>query len=86
MTFTSPRQTPFAPEDPISRSLFVKRAFASKRLCFLIGVVTAGMAGLLAFDETVEAACPPSTSEPLVVTTLVADHPVQVNAGGDPDF
>ena len=44
------------------------------------------MAGLLAFDETVEAACPPSTSESFVVTTLVADHPIQVNAGGDPDF
>lgn len=86
MTSTSPRQTPFAPEDPISRSLFVKRAFASKRLCFLICVVTAGMAGLLAFDETVEAACPPPASDGYIVTTLVADHPVQVNAGGDPDF
>lgn len=86
MTSTSPRQTPFASEEPISRSLFVKRAFATKRLCFLIGVVTAGMAGLLAFDEAVEAACPPPASDGFIVTTLVADHPVQVNAGGDPDF
>lgn len=86
MTSTSPRQTPFAPEEPISRNLFVKRAFASKRLCFLIGVVTAGMAGLLACDDAAEAACPTSTSESFVVTTLVADDPVQVNAGGDPDF
>lgn len=92
--------TPFSPEAPISRSLFVKSACASKRLCFLIGIVSAGMAGVLLLDDTVEAACPsaPSTaissavapaSAPLSVTTLVARHPVQVNGGvgaGDPDF
>lgn len=87
--------SPFSSERPISRSLFVKSR-ASKRLCFLIGIVSAGMAGVLLLDNTVEAACPsaPSTaaapaSAPLSVTTLVARHPVQVNGGvgaGDPDF
>lgn len=88
--------TPFSPEAPISRNLFVKSACASKRLCFLIGIVSAGMAGVLLLDDTVEAACPsapasvPSSagasaaapaSAPLSVTTLVARHPVQVNGG-----
>lgn len=82
--------SPFSSERPISRSLFVKSACASKRLCFLIGIVSAGMAGVLLLDDTVEAACPSApASAPLSVTTLVARHPVQVNGGvgaGDPDF
>ena len=81
---------PFAPDDPISRSLFVRpnlieRLCASAlRLCLLVCIPAAASVFLISLADSVEAACTSEPSQHYEVTTLIADHPVQTSS--DPDF
>lgn len=81
---------PFAPDDPISRSLFVRpnlieRLCASAlRLCLLVCIPAAASVFLISLADSAEAACTSEPSQHYEVTTLIADHPVQTSS--DPDF
>lgn len=81
---------PFAPDDPISRSLFVRpnlieRLCASAlRLCLLVCIPAAASVFLISLADSAEAACTSEHSQHYEVTTLIADHPVQTSS--DPDF
>ena len=81
---------PFAPDDPISRSLFVRpnlieRLCASAlRLCLLVCIPAAASVFLISHADSAEAACTSEPSQHYEVTTLIADHPVQTSS--DPDF
>lgn len=81
---------PFAPDAPISRSLFVRpnlieRLCASAlRLCLLVCIPAAASVFLISLADSAEAACTSEPSQHYEVTTLIADHPVQTSS--DPDF
>lgn len=81
---------PFAPDEPISRSLFVRpnlieRLCASAlRLCLLVCIPAAASVFLIGLADSAEAACTSEPSQHHEVTTLIADHPVQTSS--DPDF
>lgn len=81
---------PFAPDEPISRSLFVRprlieRLCASAlRLCLFVCIPAAASVFLIGLADSAEAACTSEPSQHYEVTTLIADHPVQ--ASSDPDF
>ena len=81
---------PFAPDDPISRSLFVRPSLIERlcasalRLCLLVCIPAAASVFLISLADSAEAACTSEPSQHYEVTTLIADHPVQTSS--DPDF
>ena len=81
------RQSGVQAQDNFSQSPFGPQSLASRLFrwaCILMAVVPPAVVGSLCLTDTAEAACTQAPADSYVVTTLIADRPIQ--ASSDPDF
>ena len=85
--FLKPRQARLRAHDSLSKNPFGPQSLVVRLFrwaCILMAVVPPAVVGSLCLTDTAEAACTQAPADSYVVTTLIADRPIQ--ASSDPDF